>query len=98
MGSYVYDIYNDIRGLSEKLKYTANKTRIVYHRPMKFYMNKYQLSGTMNTQYNWLFLNIDWFISHYTEQGSGARSTPQFNVHTLISLHFQCTQNAKDAQ
>ena len=29
-----------------------------------FCINKYQLSGTMYIQYDWMFLYIDWFISH----------------------------------
>ena len=53
-----------VRGLSVKFVDTANKSRIVYHRLMKFCINKYQLSGTMKTQYVSLFLNIDWFFSH----------------------------------
>ena len=48
-----------IRGLSVKFVDTANKTRIVYHRLMKFCINKYQLSGTMKTQHDSLFLKID---------------------------------------
>ena len=48
-----------IRGLSVKFVDTANKTRFVYHRLMKFCMNKNHLSGTMKTQYDSLFLNID---------------------------------------
>ena len=48
-----------IRGLSVKFVDTANKTRIVYHRLMKFCINKNQLSGTMKTQYDSFFLNID---------------------------------------
>ena len=38
--------------------------RIVYHRLMKFCINEFQLSGTMKTQYDSLFLNIDRFFSH----------------------------------
>ena len=51
-----------VRGLSVKFVDTANKTRIMYHRRMKCCINKYQLSDTMHTQYNSVFLNIDWFI------------------------------------
>ena len=53
-----------VRGLSGKFADIANKTLIVYHRLRKFCMNKYQLSGTVHTQYDWMFLNIDWFISY----------------------------------
>ena len=52
-----------LRGLSIKFVDTANKTRIVYQRLMEFCINKYQLSGNMHTQYDSVFLNIDWFIS-----------------------------------
>ena len=48
-----------IRGLSVKFVDTANKTRIKYQRRMKFRINKYQLSGTMHTQYDSMFLHID---------------------------------------
>ena len=53
-----------IRGLSVKFVDTANKTRIKYQRRMKFCINKYQLSGTMHTQYDSMILHIDLFISH----------------------------------
>ena len=52
-------IYIHVRGLSVKFVDTANKTRTVYHRLMKFCINKYQLSGTIKTQYDSLFLTID---------------------------------------
>ena len=35
------------------------KTRIVCHRLMKFRINKNQLSVTMHTQYEIMFLNVD---------------------------------------
>ena len=79
---------SNVRGLSVKFVDTANKTRIQYQRRMKFCINKYQLSGTMHTQYDSMFLHIHWFISHYAEQGYCTRSTPQFNVHNIISIHF----------
>ena len=50
---------SEIRGLSGKFADTANKTRIVYHRLLKFCINKYQLSNTVHTQYDRMFLNID---------------------------------------
>ena len=49
----------DVRGLSIKFVDSANKTHIMYHRLMKFCINKYQLSSTTHTQYDSLFLNID---------------------------------------
>ena len=52
-------ILSNIRGLSGKFADTANKTCIVNHRLLKFCINKYQLSGTMDTQYDRMFLNID---------------------------------------
>ena len=48
-------IFIHIRGLSGKFADTANKTRIVYHRLMKFCMNKYQLSGLLRTKYDCMF-------------------------------------------
>ena len=42
----------DVRGLSGKFAETANKTRIVYHRLLKFCIHKYQISGTVHTQYD----------------------------------------------
>ena len=81
-------IFEYVRGLSVKFVDIANKTHIVYHRLMKFCINKYQLSDTMKTQYDSLFLNIDLFFGHLTEQGYVARSAPKINVHTLISIHF----------
>ena len=33
-------------------------------------------------------LIIDWFIGHEIEQGYGARSTSQIDVHTVKSMHF----------
>ena len=53
----------NVRGLSGKFADTANKTRIVYHRLLKICINNYQLSCTVQTQYDRMFLNIDWFIS-----------------------------------
>ena len=44
-----------LRGLSGNIADTANKTRIVYHRLMKFCMNKYQLSGLLRTKYDCMF-------------------------------------------
>ena len=53
------DMILHVRGLSVKFVDTANKTRIKYQRRMKFCINKYQLSGTMHTQYDSMFLHID---------------------------------------
>ena len=47
------------QGLSGKFADTAHITRIVYHRLLKFRIYKYQLSGTVHTQYDSMFLNID---------------------------------------
>ena len=54
---------HQVRGLSGKFADTANKPRIVYHRLLKFCIKEYQVSGTVHTQYDWMFLNIAWFIS-----------------------------------
>ena len=78
-----------IRWLSRKFADTTNKTRIVYHRLMKFCINKYQLSSISHTKFDWMFLKVDWCIGHGREQGYGARSTSQLNVYTLISIHFK---------
>ena len=54
----------NVRGLPVKFVDSANKIRINYHRLMKSCINRYKLSGIMHTQYELMFLNIDWFISH----------------------------------
>ena len=51
-------------GCPESSRTLQIKTRIGYHRLMKFCINKYQLSGTLHTQYDGMFLKIDRFIGH----------------------------------
>ena len=48
-----------VRGLSGKFADTANKTRNMYPRLKKFFINKYQLSSTNYTEYESLRLIID---------------------------------------
>ena len=73
-----YDYALKIRGLFGKFADTANKTRIVYHKLMKFYINKYQLSGTMLTQYDWMVLNIDIVIKQTRGMVHGAHRNLTF--------------------
>ena len=82
-----------IRGFSGKFADTANEMRSVYSRQKKFCIIKYQLSSTYYAEYHSLLLIIDRFVGYETEQGYGARSTSQINVHTVKSMHFLCTLN-----
>ena len=77
-----------IRGLSGKFADTVNKTHNVYPTLKKFCINEYQVSNTHYTQYDSLLLIIDWFIGHEIEQGCGARSMSQINVHVVKSMHL----------
>ena len=62
--SKIVILKEDIRGLSKMFADTANKTLIVYHRLMKFCINKYRLSDTLYAHYDRMFPTIDWFIGH----------------------------------
>ena len=54
----------------------------------KFCINEYQLSSNNYAQYDSLLLIMDGFIGNEIEQGYGAQSTSQINVHTVKSMYF----------